>query len=161
MRFIKQFKHMSFMSVIPWFKSLKFWATITPSNISIFLWFCWWSSQCWQNNHNLSALLHNNDSWIHQLSITSKNLIIFCKTQQLPFSVNMLFVDRRMCSFSYWSSAMWHVYLTLSEQQTPYLATQEKMDPHNLRSFQLITTCLRPMNINPQHKAWCIEDFLH
>jgi len=121
----------------------------------------WWSSQCWQNNHNLSALLHNNDSWIHQLSVAFKNLIIFCKTQQLPSSTNMLFVDRHICSFSYWSSAMSHIYLTLSEQQTPYLATEEKMAPHNLRSFHLITTCLRPMNINPQHKAWCIEDFLH
>jgi hypothetical protein len=70
----QQFKHMSFLSVIPWLRSLKFRTTMTPSNIRIFLWLCWWSSQCWQNNHNLSALLHNNDSWIHQLSITLKKI---------------------------------------------------------------------------------------
>jgi len=65
----------------------------------------------------------------------------------------MLFVDRHKHSFSYWSSATSHIYLTLREQQTPCQATQEKMDPHNLRSFQLLATCLRPMNINPQHKS--------
>lgn len=151
MRFIQQFKCMSFLSVIPWLKSLQFWTTMTPSNIRIFLSLCWWSSQCWQDNHNLSALLHNNGSWIHQLSITFK---IFFKTQQY-----MLFVDRHLRSFSYWSSVMSHIYLTLREHQTPCQATQEKMDPHNLRSFQLSTTCLRPMNSNPQHKSLVCRRF--
>lgn len=100
-------------------------------------------------NHNLSALLHYHDSWIRKLSITWKNLIIFCKTQQLQSSGYMLFVDRHMCSFSYWSSATSHTSCTLREQQTPCQATQEKMDPHNLRSSQLMTTFLRPMKSNP------------